>query len=139
MDVLMGAKPPVQKLEMANHRPLRNARDASMPANAHMTASTAVPTQMKPSDNFAMNWAVCTMLGTTCSLRPSDIYRLAPERLPNRPNDNATTTRPKPPSKIVTKRHMLSAQERWSRSEMMLTPVVVMPETPSNMASRNVL
>ena len=89
----MGAKPPVQKLEMANHRPLRNARDASMPANAHMTARTAVPTQ----------------------------------------------TRPKPPNKIVTKRHMLSAQERWSRSEMMLTPVVVMPETPSNMASRNVL
>ena len=109
MDVLMGVKPPVQKLEMASHKPLRNARGASMPANAHMTASTAVATKMKPSDSFAMNWAVCTMLGTTCSLRPSDMYRLAPERLPNRPNERATTTRPKPPSKIMMKRHMLSA------------------------------
>ena len=66
MDVLMGAKPPVQKLEMANHRPLRNARDASMPANAHMTASPAVHTQMKPSDHFALNWPGCMMVGVAC-------------------------------------------------------------------------
>ena len=109
MDALMGEKPPVQKLEMASHRPLSTARGASMPANAHMMANTVVATRMKPNDSFAMNCAVCTTLGTTCSLRPSDTNRLAPERFPNRPNDSATTTRPKPPSKIMTKRHMLSA------------------------------
>ena len=133
----MGANPPVMNPDMASHSPCSVARTGSMPANRHSTARMPVATRMTPMAILPMNWAVCTTLGTTCSLRPSDMYRLAPARLPNSPNESATTISPKPPKRCIMKRHMLSALERWSRSVMRLTPVVV-PETPSNSASRYV-
>ena len=109
---LIGAKPPVVKPEMANHSDCRNARSGSMPRNRHIAVRITVATKIMPMPIFAMNCVVCTTLGTTCSLRPSDMYRLAPARLPNRPNDNATTIRPKPPNRCIMKRHMLSAFDR---------------------------
>ena len=106
---LMGAKPPVMKPETASQNDCRTARNGSMPMKRHTSDRIPVAKMMNPMPILAMNCVVCTTLGTTCSLRPSDEYRLAPERLPNRPNDSATTMRPKPPSRCIMKRHMLSA------------------------------
>ena len=109
---LIGAKPPVVKPDMDSQSDCRTARSGSIPMNRHIRESMAVATMMKPMPILAMNCDVCTTLGTTCSLRPSEEYRLAPERLPNNPNDSATTIRPNPPKRCIMKRHMLSAFER---------------------------
>ena len=132
---LIGAKPPVMKPEMESQSACRNARSGSMPMNAHRPVRMAVAMRMITTAILAMSRAVCTTLGTTCSLRPSDAYR-DPAPLPKSPNESATTMSPKPPIRCIMNRHMLSALERWSRSRMMLAPVVVNPDTPSNSASR---
>ena len=58
---------------------------------------------------FAMNCAVWMTFGTTCSVRASDEYSWLPAPLPNMPKDSATTMRPRPPSRCIMKRNVLSA------------------------------
>ena len=132
---LIGAKPPVINPEIAIQSACKNARSGSMPMKTQRPVSTIVAMNVMTMAILAMSRVVCTTLGTTCSLRPSDAYSaLAP--LPNSPNESATTMSPRPPSRCIMKRHMLSALERWSRSCTRLAPVVVKPDTPSNNASR---
>ena len=109
MDSCMGAKPPVMKPEMDTHRALRNARTGSMPSHRHSAVMMRVATVTMSRVMRAMNWAVCTTLGTTCSLRPSEENSDAPPPRPNSPKDSATTMRPRPPSAWMAKRNMLSA------------------------------
>ena len=106
-----------------------------MPCHRHTMLTITVATAMTTSVMRPMKLAVCTTLGITCSLRPSDENSDAPP-FPNRPNDKPTTTNPMPPIRCIMKRHMLSVYERWSRSRTMEAPVVVKPETDSNSASR---
>ena len=108
----MGAKPPVVNPEMESQSDWSTARSGSMPMSRHSTVTMVVAIRMMATAIFEMNCVVCTTLGTTCSLRPSDMYRLAPARLPNSPNDKATTISPKPPIKCIMNRNMLSAYDR---------------------------
>ena len=72
-------------------------------------ASSTVAMAITTAVMRAMNWVVCTTLGTTCSLRPSEVYRVLPVRFPKMPMESATTMSPKPPSRCIMKRKVLSA------------------------------
>ena len=103
---LIGVKPPVINAEIDTHSEWSTARVGDMPDATHSAVITAAESRMNDAAIREMNWVVCTTLGTTCSLRPSEENRLAPPAFPNSPNDNPTTTRPKPPMACITKRHM---------------------------------
>ena len=134
--VLMGEKPPVMNAEMLSHSPCRNARNGSMPVTSSTRKIGTSAHRITVTAMRAMKRVVCTTFGTTCSLRPSDAYKLASlERLPNRPSESATTTNPMPPTKCMTKRNMLSATDIWSIFVTQVAPVVVRPDTQSNSAS----
>ena len=109
IDSCIGAKPPVTKPEVDTHSALRNARAGSMPKSRQSPMMMTVATDTIMSVMRAMNWVVCTTLGTTCSLRPSEENSDAPPPRPNSPKESATTMRPNPPSKCIMKRNMLSA------------------------------
>ena len=133
---LIGTKPAVMNAEIETQNDCRNARAGSMPMVMLMQPTDIVEIAMNVIQMRPMNCVVCTTLGTTCSLRPSDVNSDAPPPLPNKPKDKPTTTKPKPPIRCIMKRHMLSEYERWSRSWTTDAPVVVRPETASNNESR---
>ena len=123
------------KPEIDIHKEWKKARTGSMPERTHITNRITAATAIAVREMRLIRRTVFTILGSTCSLRPSEEYR--PEvALPKRPSERATTIRPKPPIRCITKRHMLSAVERCSRSITSVTPVVVSPETASIRESR---
>ena len=132
----MGANPPVANAAMLSQTPCRAARPVSIPAaRQRKPRATAAPTTMA-SVVRAMKRAVSATWGMNRSLRPSEVYRLASMRRPNKPRDRATTMNPSPPTSCSAKRQVLSAFERCGRSCARETPVVVSAETHSNSASK---
>ena len=109
MESCMGVKPPVTNPEVDTHSAFRKARVGSIPMSRHNAVMITVATETMTRVIRAMNWVVCTTLGTTCSLRPSDENSDAPPPRPKSPKDNATTIRPRPPRACIAKRNMLSA------------------------------
>ncbi len=88
----MGVKPPVTNPEVDTHSAFRKARVGSMPMNRHNAVMITVATETMTRVIRAMNWVVCTTLGTTCSLRPSDENSDAP---PPRAEKARRTTPPR--------------------------------------------
>lgn len=108
----MGAKPPMVNPEMESQSDWSTARSGSMPMSRHSTVTMVVAIRMMATAIFEMNCVVCTTLGTTCSLRPSDMYRLGTGALAEQPERQSHHDKSKPPIKCIMNRNMLSAYDR---------------------------
>ncbi len=112
MDCCMGENPPVTKPDTDTQNACNTARTGSMPEVAIRIATITVAMATTIAVTFAMNRVVWITLGTTCSLLPSERNSEEPARFPKMPNESATTINPKPPSRCIMKRNILSAYDR---------------------------